>query len=249
MPLSTARGVALQALLRIEEGAYANLVVPSLLDECGLSARDRAFVTELAYGATRMRRACDWLVDRHLNRPVEPEVRAVLRLGAYQLAYLGTPAHAAVSATVEEAPYRARGLVNAVLRKVAGALPPRWPDPPTRLSYPDWVVQRLAADLGVEAAGAALEQMNEPPVVTEREDGYIQDEASQWVAACVEVQPGDRVADPCAAPGGKATAMAAMAAMAASGGGGGRDAGGAFVVAADVLDHRVGLVQSNVRRL
>ena len=42
-----------------------------------------------------------------------------------------------------------------------------------------------------------------------RDDGYRQDLASQWVAAAVEAQPGERVLDLCAAPGGKATAMAA----------------------------------------
>ncbi|HEX2038524.1 MAG TPA: transcription antitermination factor NusB [Acidimicrobiales bacterium] len=227
--------MALAALVRVEEGAYANLVVPSLLDESGLSRRDRGFVTELAYGTTRMRRACDWLVDRFVDRPLDPDVRAALRLGAYQLAFLGTPSHAAVSATVAEVGPRARGFVNAVLRKVAADLPPRWPDPPTRLSYPDWIVRLLADDLGAEAAAAALEQMNEPPPVTEREDGYVQDEASQWVAAFVGVQAGERVADVCAAPGGKATALAA--------------AGAGLVVASDVASHRVGLVQANVRRL
>jgi 16S rRNA (cytosine967-C5)-methyltransferase len=231
----TARSVALAALLRIEEGAYANLVVPSLLDESGLSGRDRGFVTELAYGTTRMRRACDWLVDRFVDRPLDPDVRAALRLGAYQLAFLGTPAHAAVSATVAEVGPRARGLVNAVLRRVAASPPPQWPDPPTRLSYPDWIVRRLADDLGVETAQAALEQMNVAPVVNEREDGYVQDEASQWVADWVGVQPGARVADVCAAPGGKATAMAA--------------AGASLVAAVDVLPHRSGLVQANARRL
>lgn len=231
----TARGVAIRALLRIEEGAYANLVLPSLLGESGLSTRDRAFATELVYGVTRMRRACDWLVDRVVQRDVEPEVRAALRLGVYQLAFLRTPPHAAVSATVAEAPPRARGLVNAVLRKAADSPPSRWPDPPTRLSYPDWMVKQIADDLGPAAAVVALEQMNLPPVVTEREDGYVQDEASQWVAAFVGAQPGDRVADVCAAPGGKATAMAT--------------AGAGLVVAVDVLAHRVGLVQANVGRL
>jgi 16S rRNA (cytosine967-C5)-methyltransferase len=232
----TARGLAIEALLRVEEGAYANLVVPQLLDECALSGRDRAFVTELVYGTTRMRRACDWLVDRFVDRSLDPDVRATLRLGAYQLAFLGTPHHAAVSATVSDAPVRARGLVNAVLRKVAADLPPRWPDPATKWSYPDWIVRRLAEDLGVEAATGALEQMNVAPTVTEREDGYVQDEASQWVAAYVDPQPGDLVADLCAAPGGKATAMASAARQ-------------ALVVASDVQAHRVGLVESNVGRL
>ena len=231
---TTARGLAARALDRIEEGAYANLVLPPLLAASGLAERDRHFVTELVYGTTRMRRACDHLVDGFLARPVQPPVRTILRLGAYQLAFLGTPAHAAVSATVSEAPERARGLVNAVLRKVA-TQPPPWPDDATRLSYPDWIAERLAADLGADAAAAAMAQMNEPPPVTVRADGYVQDGASQAVAALVGVQPGHRVADLCAAPGGKATAMAG--------------GGAALVVAGDVSEARAGLVAANAARL
>ena len=230
-----ARRVAVEALLRIDEGAYANLVLPPLLDRSGLDRRDRAFVTELVYGCTRMRRACDWLLERLVERPLEPEVRAVLRLGAYQVAFLRTPPHASVSATVDVAPRRARGLVNAVLRRLAREPAPRWPDPATRLSYPDWIVRRLAADLGVDAAEAALEQMNVPPPVTERADGYVQDEASQQVAAYVGAAAGERVADLCSAPGGKATAMAG--------------ARPALVVAADLSVPRAGLVAENVDRL
>lgn len=230
-----ARRVAVDALVRIDEGAYANLVLPLLLERSGLDRRDRAFVTELVYGATRMRRACDWLVDRLVDRPLEPEVRAVLRLGAYQLAFLGTPPHASVSATVDVAPARARGLVNAVLRRLAREPAPPWPDPATRLSYPDWVVLRLAADIGADEAQAALEQMNVAPPVTERADGYVQDAASQEVAAYVGAAAGEQVADLCSAPGGKATAMAS--------------AGPALVVAADVSPARARLVAENVGRL
>ncbi len=232
---STARALALEALLRIEEGAYANLVLPELLAASTLEPRDRAFATALVYGTTRMRRACDWLVDRFVDRPLEPVVRAVLRLGAYQLVFLHTPPHAAVSSMVDAAPERARGLVNAVLRKVAADPSPRWPDPATRLSYPDWIIRRLAADLGVEEAEAALEQMNVAAEVTERDDGYVQDAASQEVAAEEGVATGERVVDLCSAPGGKTTAMAG--------------AGAGLVIAADSSFHRARLVVGNVERL
>jgi 16S rRNA (cytosine967-C5)-methyltransferase len=239
-PSSTgsARHLAVTALGRIEHGAYANLVLPAMLDRSVLSERDRGFVTELVYGTTRMRRACDWLVDRFVMRPLDPDVRTVLRLGAYQLVFLGTPAHAAVSATVSCAPPRTRGLVNAVLRRVAEAGvpgPDAWPDEATRLSYPDWILESLTADLGDLAATEALETMNRPAPVTRREDGYVQDLASQWVAGVVEVSAGDRVADLCAAPGGKATAMAG--------------AGASFVVAVDHSASRVGLIKTNVAAL
>ena len=57
-----------------------------LLAAADLADRDRAFVTELVYGTTRMRRACDLLVDRFVARAADLPVRIALRLGAYQLA-------------------------------------------------------------------------------------------------------------------------------------------------------------------
>lgn len=227
------RRAAIRALVRIDaEGAYANLALPAVLTTSHLDQRDRNLVTELVYGTTRRRRACDWLVDRFVDRPLDPPVRAALRVGAYQLHFTDVPRHAAVSATVGAVDGPARGLVNAVLRKVAGAAP-EWPDDATRLSYPDWIVERLTADLGRAPALAALEAMDEPARTHQRDDGYTQDLASQWVADLVEARAGERVADLCAAPGGKSTAIAA---------------GGAHVVAADVRPSRVGLVSSNVAR-
>ena len=232
--LNDARKVALDALVRIErDGAYANLALGSLLERSRLDERDRSFVTELVYGTIRMRRACDFLVDRFALRDLDVPTRNLLRLGAYQLHFLRTPAHAAVSATVAVAPGRTRGLANAILRRVAEA-PVEWPDDATRLSYPDWIVDRLVADLGTSDALGALEAMNDPPQVTERADGYVQDQASQWVAAAVEARAGERVLDLCAAPGGKSTAMASS---------------GAHVIANDVSVARAGLVASNARRL
>ncbi len=229
-----ARRTAVEALVRIDQdGAYANLVLPGLLERSGLPDRDRAFATELVYGTTRHRRACDWFVDRYALGDLDPTVRAVLRVGTYQLRMLATPAHAAVSATVDVAPRRARGLVNAVLRKVAEA-DDVWPSEAVRLSYPDWVVERLTEDLGGHDAEAALVAMNSAAQVVERADGYVQDPASQAVAAAVEAQAGERVLDLCAAPGGKATALASL---------------GAAVVAADRRAKRLGLVVANRERL
>jgi 16S rRNA (cytosine967-C5)-methyltransferase len=203
-----------------------------MLRRAQLSTRDRAFVTELVYGTVRMRRACDWLVDRFVTRPLDARTRNLLRMGAYQLHFLGTPAYAVVSTSVELGG-RARRLVEAVLRRVSEA-DPGWPDEATRLSYPDWIVERLRADLGDERALGALEAMNQAPKVHERPDGYIQDLASQWTSAYVGAQAGERVADLCAGPGGKATALAET---------------GAFVAAGDARPRRAAMVQANARRL
>jgi 16S rRNA (cytosine967-C5)-methyltransferase len=226
--------VALETLVHIErDDAYANLALPAALSRGDLSDRDRAFATELVYGTLRMRRACDWLVDRFVKKDPDLPVRTALRLGAYQLAFLGTARHAAVDATVRIAPEYSRPFVNAVLRKVADA-PTDIPDDATRLSYPDWILHRLVDDLGHDDALAALEQMNRAPRVRMRDDGYIQDEASEWLADLVDAARGSRVADVCAAPGGKATRVAAT---------------GAVVVATDVRENRVRTMKENVAAL
>ena len=117
-----ARQLALDVLRRIEdEGAFANLALRPALDRSTLSEPDRRFATDLVYGTTRMRRACDALVDRFVTSPPDAKTRRLLRLGAYQLAFGGVADHAAVSETVGLAPKRVRGFVNAVLRKVAAA--------------------------------------------------------------------------------------------------------------------------------
>ena len=147
---------------------------------------------------------------------------------------MGTPAYAAVSATVAAVPRSHRGLVNAVLRRVAEAGTPDWPDEAIRLSYPDWIVETLTADLGRDVALDVLESMNGPARVHRRQDGYVQDLSSQLVVDAIDVQAGDLVADLCAAPGGKATALAAR---------------GARVIACDSHRGRVGLLEANRRSL
>lgn len=228
-----ARRIAWLALQRIEmNGAYANIVLPAMLKTSGLEERDRRFATQLVYGATRMRRALDHLIEPFLLREVDPPIRTLLRLGAYQIHYLKTPAHAAVSETVGITPKKASGFVNAILRRVADH-EPRWSNDLVRLSYPDWIGELLASEWGRADTIAMLERMNEPASVTERDDGYTQDRASQWVIEQADVQPGHKVLDVCAAPGGKATGMAAD---------------GVQVIAADRKPSRARLVVANAER-
>ena len=230
-----ARRLALEVLARVaDDGAYANIALGAALGRSGLSEQDRGFVTDLVYGTLRRQRACDHLVDRFLTSDPPGPARRALRLGAYQLAFRDdVPDYAAVAATVQSAPKRFRGLVNAVLRKVAAASKAA-PDDRTELSYPDWIIDLLRADLGQDLADAAMREMNESPEVTTRSDGYVQDLASQWVAELTGGAEGDLVLDVCAAPGGKSTAIARS---------------GATVVAGDLQPHRVGLVASNAARL
>ena len=149
----TARRLALDALdRRSTAGPGPTWWCPTCWPARSLDDRDRALVTELVYGTCRMRRACDWLADRHARGPLDAEVRAALRLGAYQLGWTRIPPHAAVSATVDEV--RGPGPVGGQRgaapggRRSSESGPVAWPDPATELSYPDWIVARLARDLG-----------------------------------------------------------------------------------------------------
>ena len=76
-----ARQLAAEVLQRIDtEGAYANLLLPAMLERSHLETRDRGFVTELVYGTTRMRRSCDWLIDRFVINELDAQARAFLRI-------------------------------------------------------------------------------------------------------------------------------------------------------------------------
>jgi len=174
-----AREVALDALVRVEQGGYANVALPAMLRRATLDRRARAQATDLVYGTLRRQRSLDHLLGLVLDRPLhrlEPRVRAALRVGTYQLVD-GIAAHAAVGETVTAlgTGARTRGFANAVLRAVHGLGPP-WPWPEgddatsfgIRASMPDWIVTRLEADLGRDAARVALATANDPPVLTLR---------------------------------------------------------------------------------
>ena len=175
--LSAARRLAVDVLVRVDDGAYVHALLPAVLRASALDARDRAFVTDLVAGTTRLRDALDFLLERVADRPVgklDPRVRAGVRLGTYQLVR-GLPAHAAVAATVEAVAGRGRGYVNAVLRRVAELGPPwPWPDGndadalAVRTSHPKWLVEALVAELGADAARGVLDADNEPPALTLR---------------------------------------------------------------------------------
>ena len=99
-PLDPARAAAFDVLRAVNErDAYANLALPALLRERGISGRDAAFATELTYGTCRSRGLLDAVIGAAAGRSPE-DIDAVLldllRLGAYQLLRTRVDAHAAV---------------------------------------------------------------------------------------------------------------------------------------------------------
>jgi 16S rRNA (cytosine967-C5)-methyltransferase len=205
--VTTTRRLALDALLRIEDGAFAHILVPQLLARSGLDARDRRLVTELVYGTVRMQRALDFQLAKVSKQPIpklEADVRAAVRLGAYQL-LVGFAPHAAVGETVQAVSARRRGYVNGVLRALARAGPP-WPWPAgtdiaaigTRTSHPDWIVRALVDEFGVDDAIATLALADEAPPVTLRVNplrATVDDVERELQHTGVDVERGELVRD------------------------------------------------------
>ena len=171
----SARMVALELLARVlEQKRPLEEAFERLPDLGKLENRDRQFVRALTAATLRHLARIDRILALCLERPLPERARAVrnvLRLGAAQLLILGTPAHAAVDSMVAltaglggAAGYK--GLVNAVLRRIAGegaqflAMVP-----PGAASLPDWLWESWSKAYGAEpAARIAAALLNEPPL-------------------------------------------------------------------------------------
>jgi 16S rRNA (cytosine967-C5)-methyltransferase len=176
----TARELAFGVLRRVEEGgAFASRALDAALVSAGaLEAREAGLATELVYGTLRRALALDAALARHATRPldgVDAAARVALRLGAYQMLFLGTPPHAAVGEAVELAKRvqhgRAAGFVNAVLRSLARdphpVAPPAAEDDPAghvavAEALPRWLAEEWVAWLGAAEALALARAMNAP---------------------------------------------------------------------------------------
>jgi 16S rRNA (cytosine967-C5)-methyltransferase len=170
-----------------ERDAYANLALPAILTERGITGRDAAFATELTYGTCRTRGLLDAVIASAAGRPIDqidPVLLDLLRLGAYQLLRTHVAPHAAVSTTVEQAGVEfdsvRAGFVNGVLRAISKSDEKSWlaelapsvdSDPIGHAAlvhaHPRWIAQSFADALGADAAelDAALAADDARPAV------------------------------------------------------------------------------------
>jgi 16S rRNA (cytosine967-C5)-methyltransferase len=180
-----ARTVAARVLERVEaDDAWADLALDAEITRATLTPRDAALATEIVYGTLRWQRYLDWILGPHSRRrldALDPRVRVLLRMTAYQLVFLErVPPFAAVNDAVTLARGRRRGVAeytNAVLRAFSrrGARE-REPAPPrdpvdalaTRCSFPTWLATRWVERYGADDAEALMRALNERPSVTLR---------------------------------------------------------------------------------
>ena len=227
------------------------LIGAGVLDR--LDPADRARAQRLATETLRGMERADRILQRHLQKYPPLTVRNALRVGTIELCQ-GEAAHGVVNAMVGLISKHKRyghlkGLVNAVLRKVADKGPEQWPSLRTP-RLPKWLRGPLVAAWGPEAVGGmeTAHFANAPVDLTPKGDGaavakatggvllptgsvrladagqvsalpgftagdwWVQDAAAAIPARALHAQPGEKVLDLCAAPGGKTMQLAATGA-------------------------------------
>ena len=220
---SAARRGALVVLGRVAQGRpFAPALEKAAV---GLAdPRDRALLHELVLGTLRRRGWLDHVLSRLSSRPLNtltPAVRDALRLGAYQLLFLRTPAHAAVSETVDLARERephAAGFVNAILRRLQREGPPPEPDAAadpvawmsTAGSLPHWLAERWHARLGPADALARTRAALEAPPTFVRLNPRVASARDELAKGGVELAP-------CEVPGAFRASEGALGAFAERG--------------------------------
>ena len=229
--VTPARRLAFDVLIAVEAGGFASDLLQS--SSHGMMPRDAGLATEIVMGSLRRRAELDALISQGARRDIasmDIEVRTALRMGAYQLLHLSrVPDHAAVSESVDLVRRAGRtsaaGLVNAVLRHLKEKSIQL--DRPTALNLPYWLMVRWDRLYGASQtdtiAQAALRQPEifvrsvsggEGLIATEVEGCWLvtgvvpeglnrQDIGSQALVPLLELEPGQRFLDVCAAPGNK----------------------------------------------
>ena len=261
----TARSAAAHLLDRVlgDGRLLSDLIAGGALD--ALSPADRARAQRLASETLRGLARADRLLSRHLRKTPPLPVHNVLRLATVELAQ-GGESHGVVNAAVDIVGQSARhaslkGLVNAVLRKLADEAPRSWNDLRAPL-VEAWGKAAVTAMERAHFAGAALDitVKSDPEGWAEalgatllptgslrRADpgqvsalpGYaegawwVQDAAAALPVQVLAPQPGEKVLDLCAAPGGKTLQLAAA---------------GAEVTAIDLSERRMARVAENLAR-
>ncbi len=159
---SADRLIAARLLVRIEAGAFSSRLLETVT-AAGVRAR--------VLGVGRWLRLLDAGLGAYCRRPLDrldPEVRAVLRMGLFEAWQLGVPAPLAVDSSAHLVrrlgKSSAAGMVNAVLRRAVRDQLMRSDDiaPGLRLSHPEWLYRRWLERFGADRTLAMMVANQEP---------------------------------------------------------------------------------------
>lgn len=162
LPARAAALDLLTAALGGRAGMDEGLSHPAL---AALDGRDRAFARALVMATLRHLGPIDSALQSRVKKAPPDKVVQILRLGVAQAFVLKTPAHAAVTTSVDlvaqdKGLQMFKGLVNAVLRGLVRE-PPQLDDP--ELMAPSWLYARWRAAFGVDASRAIAATIAQEP--------------------------------------------------------------------------------------
>ena len=215
--VTAARAVAAEVCVDLRRGEFLDQSFDRRI--APLDARDRRWTRELVYGMLRHRAAIDAILSERVRGGLvrlDPDVIDLLRLGVYQLLYMGSvPAYAAIAQTVELAKRRhglgASKLVNAVLRRtdrerenLGGAQPGDAVEAlALKYSHPRWLIARWFERFGEQDTERLLTLNNvEAPVII-RPFGIVREQLEAMMeAAGVHVAEAPYTRDSIAISGG-----------------------------------------------
>lgn len=116
--------------------------------------KDHSFTQELCYGVMRWYPRLQFIVDSLLDKPLksrDTNITLLIMLGIYQIDFMRTPPHAAVSSTVDACKELnkdwAKKLVNAVLRRYQREKPEFQSllenEASALFAHPSWLIEKL----------------------------------------------------------------------------------------------------------
>ncbi|MBR4910759.1 MAG: 16S rRNA (cytosine(967)-C(5))-methyltransferase RsmB [Clostridia bacterium] len=165
------RKIALLALCDIEKDlSYSNLVLRDHYSKFNVPDTDKPFITALFYGVLDRMITLDYVISAFVKKPLKsigPITLSALRLAIYQILFMDkVPESAAVNESVRlvknsKESYNS-GFVNAVLRNYLrqGVTVPEDNSVSSlkyRYSVPEWIIESLIGDYGIENAVKTLD--------------------------------------------------------------------------------------------
>lgn len=256
------------------EGAF----IKQALNDTDIEESNRSHTTKLCYGVLDKDIELSYYISALCGKNPKQAIRIILKESFYEIKYLKTAPYAVVDAAVELIKKMGKGgnagFVNAVLRKFSTVEIPlpreEYKRLSVRYSYPEWLVKTLVADYGASRVERIMSADQERTCVRFNDgiDGekYLADRNRAYektpfpnaffvngfkrdadydkgvytfqsvgsVAICAAVGSGETLFDACSAPGGKAVNLASSFTE---------------VIAADIHEHRVNLIESYAKRM
>ena len=88
--------VAMKLISFVDKGSYSNIVLNNAFKEFYLTAKEKAFITEIFYGVLRNKNFLDYMIEKNTKVIKKEWIRNLLRISIYQLTFMSSDAKGVV---------------------------------------------------------------------------------------------------------------------------------------------------------